>query len=118
MTSGDGQTTRRTNPRTMRLPGSVAEIEGSPAGPKVGAFFEAHREEALALVRHVASREQKEHPLNRIMGIEETPTGVIVTTTDIHSPQRIAEALRHAYQGEFKVNYGHDEYTVRVSWTR
>ena len=40
MTSGDGQTTRRTNPRTMRLPGSVAEIEGSPAGPKVGAFFD------------------------------------------------------------------------------
>ena len=25
---------------TMRLPGSVAEIEGSPAGPKVGAFFD------------------------------------------------------------------------------
>jgi putative phosphoserine phosphatase/1-acylglycerol-3-phosphate O-acyltransferase len=24
----------------MRLPGSVAEIEGSPAGPKVGAFFD------------------------------------------------------------------------------
>ena len=40
MMSGDGQTTRRTNPRTMRLPGSVAEIEGSPAGPKIGAFFD------------------------------------------------------------------------------
>ena len=40
MTSGDGQTTRRANPRTMRLPGSVAEIEGSPAGPKIGAFFD------------------------------------------------------------------------------
>ena len=31
---------RRANRRTMRLPGSVAEIEGSPAGPKVGAFFD------------------------------------------------------------------------------
>src|ERR1700754_4670814 len=40
MTSGDGQPTRRRNPRTMRLPGSVAEIQGSPAGPKVGAFFD------------------------------------------------------------------------------
>src|ERR1700754_3561029 len=40
MTSGDGQPTRRRNPRTMRLPGSVAEIEGSPAGPKIGAFFD------------------------------------------------------------------------------
>src|SRR3954469_14502636 len=40
MTAADGQTTRRSNPRTMRLPGSVAEILGSPAGPKVGAFFD------------------------------------------------------------------------------
>ena len=40
MTSADGQTTRRGNRRTMRLPGSVAEIEASPAGPKVGAFFD------------------------------------------------------------------------------
>ena len=24
----------------MRLPGSVAEIEASPAGPEVGAFFD------------------------------------------------------------------------------
>src|SRR3981189_626180 len=36
MTSGNGQP----NPKTMRLPGSVAEIEGSPAGPEVGAFFD------------------------------------------------------------------------------
>ncbi len=40
MTSADGQSTRRTNPRTLRLPGSVAEIEASPAGPKIGAFFD------------------------------------------------------------------------------
>jgi putative phosphoserine phosphatase/1-acylglycerol-3-phosphate O-acyltransferase len=36
MTSANGQP----NPRTMRLPGSVAEIEGSPPGPEVGAFFD------------------------------------------------------------------------------
>lgn len=36
MTSANGQP----NPRTLRLPGSVAEIEASPPGPKVGAFFD------------------------------------------------------------------------------
>jgi putative phosphoserine phosphatase/1-acylglycerol-3-phosphate O-acyltransferase len=36
MTSANGQPNRR----TMRLPGSVAEIEGSPAGPEIGAFFD------------------------------------------------------------------------------
>ena len=36
MTSANGQS----NPRTLRLPGSVAEIEASPPGPEVGAFFD------------------------------------------------------------------------------
>jgi putative phosphoserine phosphatase / 1-acylglycerol-3-phosphate O-acyltransferase len=36
MTSANGQP----NPRTLRLPGSVAEIEASPPGPEVGAFFD------------------------------------------------------------------------------
>ncbi len=40
MTADDGQTRRRANPRTMRLPGSVAEIKASSAGPGVGAFFD------------------------------------------------------------------------------
>jgi putative phosphoserine phosphatase/1-acylglycerol-3-phosphate O-acyltransferase len=37
MTSDNGQQSIR---RTMRLPGSVAEIEASPSGPEVGAFFD------------------------------------------------------------------------------
>jgi NMD protein affecting ribosome stability and mRNA decay len=91
-----------------------------PAGTATltGAFFDAHRDEVLALVRHVAAREQEEHPLHRIMQVEEAPNGVVVTTTDIHSPQRIAEALKHAYRGDFNLSYGHDEYTVRVNWQR
>ncbi|KUH95811.1 HAD-IB family hydrolase/lysophospholipid acyltransferase family protein [Mycobacterium sp. IS-1556] len=36
MTSPNGQSSRR----TMRLPGSVAEIQASPQGPEVGAFFD------------------------------------------------------------------------------
>ena len=36
MSSDNGQA----NPRTMRLPGSVAEIEASPRGPEIGAFFD------------------------------------------------------------------------------
>src|SRR6476619_4082172 len=40
MTAADGQTTRRANRRTMRLPGSVAEIQASPEGPQIGAFFD------------------------------------------------------------------------------
>lgn len=36
MTSANGQPSRR----TMRLPGSVAEIQAGPEGPEIGAFFD------------------------------------------------------------------------------
>ncbi|MET0167697.1 MAG: BCAM0308 family protein [Vicinamibacterales bacterium] len=103
-----------------RCPACRRTRDKLPAGTATltGAFFDAHRDEVLALVRHAAAREQAERPLHRIMQIEEAPNGVGITTTDIHSPQRIAEALKHAYHGDFKLSYGHDEYTVRVNWQR
>ena len=40
MSSQNGRSTRKGDNVIMRLPGSVAEIEASPEGPKVGAFFD------------------------------------------------------------------------------
>jgi putative phosphoserine phosphatase/1-acylglycerol-3-phosphate O-acyltransferase len=40
MSSQNGQPASRGGKRTARLPGSVAEIEASPEGPEVGAFFD------------------------------------------------------------------------------
>jgi putative phosphoserine phosphatase/1-acylglycerol-3-phosphate O-acyltransferase len=40
MSSHNGQGTRRGANVILRLPGSVAEIEASPPGPEVGAFFD------------------------------------------------------------------------------
>jgi hypothetical protein len=39
-TPSDGRPARKPNPRTMRLPGSVAEAQASPPGPEIGAFFD------------------------------------------------------------------------------
>ena len=91
-----------------------------PAGRMTlaGPFFSAHRDELLALVHHVAAREREQHPMHRIMQVDESSEQVDVTTTDIHLPQRIAEALKHAYDGKFEILYGHDEYVVRVTWQR
>jgi putative phosphoserine phosphatase/1-acylglycerol-3-phosphate O-acyltransferase len=36
----DGRPARKPNPRTLRLPGSVAEVQASPPGPEIGAFFD------------------------------------------------------------------------------
>lgn len=106
--------------KEARCPACRRTHDRLPAGfvTLTGEFLASHREEVLALVRHVAAHERQEHPLHRLMQVEERSDRVDVTTTDIHSPQRIAEALKSAYQGNFKVHYGHDEYTVRVDWHR
>jgi hypothetical protein len=83
-----------------------------------GAFVASHREELIRLARNEETREKGEHPLQRIMGIDEAADGVVITTTDIHLPQRIGEALKHAYHGDLDLHYGEDEYSVRVQWRR
>jgi hypothetical protein len=91
-----------------------------PAGyvTLAGEFLKHHRDELLHLVRNESERERSEHPLHRIMDIEETPERVLVTTTDIHSPRRIGHALEAAYRGDLELSYGEDEYSVRVHWER
>ena len=93
-----------------KLPAGIVTLEG--------AFVEAHRDELVHLARNEAERERAEHPLNRIMDVDAGAARVVVTTTDIHLPQRIGEALKSAYDGELDVRYGDDEYTVRVGWHR
>jgi NMD protein affecting ribosome stability and mRNA decay len=83
-----------------------------------GPYFTAHREETLNLARNEEAREKKEHPLARIMVIEERPEGTVITTTDTHLPRCIGEALHHAYHGELALHYDEGEQFVRVHWTR
>lgn len=81
-----------------------------------GAFFQAHREEIMHLVSNHEQRERVEHPLQRIMGMEEINGEVLVTTTDIHLARGLGEAVRHAYQGELEFHYNPEENLLRVHW--
>jgi NMD protein affecting ribosome stability and mRNA decay len=83
-----------------------------------GAFFKQHREELLHLVRNEEARARAEHPLKRIMDIEDADDGILVTTTDIHLARGIGEALHHAYQGELEYHYNEQENLLRVVWGR
>ena len=83
-----------------------------------GAFFLAHREEVMHLVHNVEKRERTEHPLKRIMAVEEEDSATLVTTTDIHLARGIGEALHHAYQGDLAFHYNPQEYLLRISWER
>jgi hypothetical protein len=91
-----------------------------PAGEIIlsGQFLLAHRAEILGLVRNEAEAENAEHALHRIMGIEERPVEAVVTTTDIHLPRRIGNALEHAYKGQMEIHFDQEGHFARVKWHR
>lgn len=91
-----------------------------PAGELTlaGGFLTEHRDEIVGLARNTEKRENGEHPLHRIMDISENKDGIVVTTTDIHLPRRIGDALHDAFEGDLDFNYIEDSYYIRVSWTR
>lgn len=82
-----------------------------------GPFFLGHKDEIMRLVQHHAQRERAEHPLQRIMAVEDQEHGVLVTTTDIHLARGIGEAVHHAYQGELEFHYNPEENLLRVQWS-
>jgi hypothetical protein len=91
-----------------------------PAGEidLLGDFVASHKEEIIHLARHQEEIEKAEHPLHRIMSIEHRQDHVVITTTDIHLPRRISQALHSAYKGSLDVHYDEEGYFIRVRWSR
>ena len=83
-----------------------------------GEFFLAHREQVLQLVKNHEAKEKAEHPLERIMGIEDSAEGATVTTTNTHLARDIAEALHNAYKGDLDYHYNKEDNLLRASWSR
>ncbi len=106
--------------RTTLCPACQRIKDRFPAGfvTLAGKFFEAHREEILHRVRHCEESEKSDHPLERIMAIEDKGRSAVVTTTDAHLARRIADALHDAYKGELKYRYSKAENLLRVAWRR
>jgi len=91
-----------------------------PAGELTiaGEFATAHRDDILNLVKNTEALERAEHPLNRIMAIEEGEDAIVVSTTDVHLPHRIGNALQAAWKGELTTHYDDAGYFLRASWQR
>lgn len=91
-----------------------------PAGEVTlrGDFLKRHRTEIVHLARNEEKMESGEHPLNRIMDIADSGDQVLITTTDIHLPRRIGEAIHRAYEGDLDYHYEKESYFLRVRWER
>jgi NMD protein affecting ribosome stability and mRNA decay len=123
---------RRVNCRSRRfaLRPAQAHEEMCPACQRVrdqnpagflalsGRFLQEHKEEILNLVRNEEQDENAEHPLHRIVQIEEETDGIVITTTDLHLPRRIGDALHRAHQGETSFHYIEEGSIRRVHWKR
>lgn len=83
-----------------------------------GEFLQQHRDDILSLLRNHEMKEKAEHPLQRIMAIEDNAEGVTVTTTDTHLARDIAQALHNAYKGDLEFRYNKEDNLLRATWTR
>ena len=83
-----------------------------------GGFFNRHHDEIINLVENVERREKADHPMERIMSIQEKQDCAVVTTTGLHIARRIGTALSNAYNGDMSMRYLDDENSIRVHWTR
>ena len=91
-----------------------------PAGEIVigGNFLPRHRAEILSRTRNVEEAERSEHPLHRIMAVEQHGADLVITTTDIHLPHRIGHALKAAWDGSLSTHYDLVGCFSRVRWER
>jgi hypothetical protein len=82
-----------------------------------GGFLREHRDEIMARVRHVCERASLEHPLERLMEIDEDDAVVHLSTTSAHLARGIGRALQAAWDGELDLDPG-GEGTPRIAWKR
>jgi len=92
-----------------RYPAGILTLRGPLAADR--------RASLVGLARHEEQAEKEEHPLNRIISIEEEAGGIVISTTDIHLPRRIGEAVTRAFKGALAAEFEKDGYFVRVDWS-
>lgn len=83
-----------------------------------GEFFNQHRDEIMRLVHNKVEAQQAQHPMKRLMGVEDQGEGVVVTFTDRHLPRGVGEAIERAYEGDLDIHYTEEAGIVRVYWQR
>ena len=83
-----------------------------------GTFFREHREDLVNLIRNEEKLEKAQHPMERIISIVYEDDHTMLTTTGVHIARRIGKALSRACHGDLSMQYGRDEKSIRVYWSR
>jgi NMD protein affecting ribosome stability and mRNA decay len=91
-----------------KLPAGIVKLHGALGRNQI--------DEIVSLARHQEAAEKGEHPLNRIISIDENADGIVISTTDTHLPRRIGEAVKRAFHGTLDEHFDEGGYFVRVTW--
>ncbi|MDY6816478.1 MAG: BCAM0308 family protein [Pseudomonadota bacterium] len=105
----------------MMCPACERIRDDMPAGILTlsGAFLGKHRDEILKLVYNKVEEEKADHPMKRLMGVEDGPEGeLVIKFTDLHLPRGTGEAIERAYEGKLEIQYTKESNLVRVYWNR
>jgi hypothetical protein len=104
-------------PAAGRCPACRRIHDKYPAGTlRLPAALLGRRDDVLRLIRNVEATEKAEHPLERLMAIEEAGPDLIVTTTGVHLARELAHRLGRQFHRKPHLRYADGEDLVHVDW--
>ena len=106
---------------SSRCPACQRIRDHCPAGilTLTGDFLAQHHDEIVHILHNLEERQKAEHPLKRLIRIDEAGTGsMTVSLTDPHLARAMGQALYDAWRGDLDYHYHQGEYLLRVSWHR
>ncbi len=93
-----------------RQPGGIVTLTGG--------FIKEHETEIINLIDHENREAMGINPLERIMDIERSDSGLTIYTTNEKLAQKIGRSIHKAYAGEVEYKWSEDTKLVRVNWHR
>lgn len=101
-------------------PACRREIDRYPGGyvHLRGAYWRAHWQEILNLVKNQEEEASRTRPLQRILWIEPQGEEMEIATTTAHLARRIGKAIQSAHKGDLSIHQPEGEPLVRLVWRR
>jgi len=111
---------KRTEVRETLCPACIQIKSGEPSGFVFidGKFVPDHMVEIQNLLRNENEKTAEVNPLARIMEIKSAGDQLVVTTTTEHLAQQLGRSLGHAFGGDVRYDFSHENKLARVHWHR
>ena len=83
-----------------------------------GNFLKAHHGHILNRIENLARGVMKQHPLERIMKMEQKNGEMVIYVTSEHLVARLGKAIHRDFKGELVLKYARDDKYALAHWKR